>query len=101
MRAQVSPFRPSPDAAMLRFDRHETSDQRDRPDNSEPRLCHEPTDNTDMADPIEPTDSTLPTEPIDRTDPTDPTDNSEDLDFRDHRERSRCLPGLSLFICRC
>jgi hypothetical protein len=52
-------------------------DKYERPDNTEPRLAAEPTENAEATEPAEPIDRIEPVEPIDRIDPLDPMLRSE------------------------
>jgi hypothetical protein len=55
-------------------------DKYERPDNTEPRLAAEPTENAEATEPAEPIDRIEPAEPIDRIEPVEPIDRIDPLD---------------------
>jgi hypothetical protein len=62
------------------------TDQRERSDNSEPRLREDPIDSAEANDPMLATDNADPIDPMDRTEPREPIDRIESCDQRDHFE---------------
>jgi hypothetical protein len=65
---------------MARLDRQARSDKYEKPDNIEPALAAEPTENTEATEPAEPIDRIDPAEPMDRIEPLEPIDRIEPLD---------------------
>jgi len=72
---------------VLRFARHDITDQIDTAESSEPTERNEPTANREPKDPTDPTDRAEPTEPIERTEPLDAMERIESSDAIDHRDR--------------
>ncbi len=78
--------------------RQANSDQRDRPDSTEPML---PNDSEDIADPAEPTeqiDRTDPMDPIDRTEPTLPMQRIDPSDRIDRMDRRECSERIDFVV---
>ena len=66
--------------------RQARTDQRDRPENTDPALTAEPTLSRHNTGPAEPTDRIEPADPMDRMEPDDPIDRIEPLDPIDRIE---------------
>jgi hypothetical protein len=61
-------------------ERHDSSDQRDNPDKTQPMLIADATENAEANEPTDPIDRIEPDDPIERIEPDDPMDRIEPLD---------------------
>ena len=61
-------------------DRQARTDQRERPDKTEPTLAAEPIDNVEASEAAENADAREPTDPTDRIEPAEPIDKMEPED---------------------
>ena len=75
-----APFARRRAGPIARLDRQARSDRYEKPDNIEPALAAEPTENTEATEPAEPMDRIDPAEPMDRIEPLEPIDRIEPLD---------------------
>src|ERR1022692_48102 len=73
------PLARRPAGPIARLDRHARSDKYEKPDNIEPALTAEPTENTEATEPAEPMDRIDPAEPMDRIEPLEPIDRIDSL----------------------
>jgi len=72
-----APFARRSAGPIARLDRQARSDRYEKPDNIEPALAAEPTENTEATEPAEPMDRIDPAEPMDRIEPVEPIDRME------------------------
>src|ERR1022692_957966 len=75
-----APFARRPAGPIARLERQARSDRYEKPDNIEPALAAEPTENTEATEPAEPMDRIDPAEPMDRIEPLEPIDRIDPLD---------------------
>src|ERR1022692_1725438 len=87
------PLARRPAGPIARLDRQARSDKYEKPDNIEPALTAEPTENTEATEPAEPMDRIDPAEPMDRIEPLDPIDSSDPAEPA--VEASRVVPMIS------
>lgn len=94
-----APFARRSAGRIARLDRQARSDRYEKPDNIEPALAAEPTENTEATEPAEPMDRIDPAEPMDRIEPLDPIDRIEPLDPMLSSDPAEPAVDVSRLVC--
>ena len=94
-----APFARRPAGPRTRLDRQASRDKYEKPDNIEPALAAEPTENTEATEPAEPIDRIDPAEPMERIEPAEPIDKIEPLDPMLSRDPADPADEESRLVC--